>query len=482
MNLLGPILPNKLNILIYNFFLGLLLALSFDPFKIPFASVIAIGLYFLVNDYVFKKFPGQYQLFFYNGVFFGFGFFLLSMYWVSNSIIEFDKNLSFIAPVILICFPIGLSFFFGLMQLVSALVWSNTNSKLFYFSSIWIIFEFLRSSLFTGLPWNLIGYSWSWSMSFSQSISIFGTYGLGLLTVFCSVSIFSIFLNKKNKIFFAVAVVTLITLYLYGTLRINNHQISYSDNELRILHTYFDQKDKWTKKSIDQVANMGSLEVTTLFPETSFGFNSNGPKNWIVGYIRNDKKNNFNSINYMGYTYDKKILVPFGEYFPLSNLANYLFPKNKFFKNNLSKGAEYQVFPSNYTPLICYEVIFPSFVRSSISNDTNLILNISNDGWFGNFSGPKQHFTHAQFRSIELGIPIARSSNKGISGLIGPMGEIINTINSKKLSYLDVKIPKKLKTTIYRKYGNLLTYFLIVLFFIIGYAMSSKKIRAKYEQ
>ena len=199
MNLLGLILPNKLNILIYNFFLGLLLALSFDPFKIPFASILAIGLYFLVNDYVFKKFPSQYQLFFYNGVFFGFGFFLLSMYWVSNSIIEFDKNLSFIAPVILICFPIGLSFFFGLMQLVSALVWSDTNSKLFYFSSIWIIFEFLRSSLFTGLPWNLIGYSWSWSMSFSQSTSIFGTYGLGLLTVFCSVSIFSIFLNKKIR-------------------------------------------------------------------------------------------------------------------------------------------------------------------------------------------------------------------------------------------------------------------------------------------
>ena len=79
-----------------------------------------------------------------------------------------------------------------------------------------------------------------------------------------------------------------------------------------------------------------------------------------------------------------------------------------------------QIFPSNILPLICYEVIFPSFVRKSISNNTDLLVNISNDGWFGNFSGPKQHFVHAQFRSIELGIPMVRSSNKGISGLISP--------------------------------------------------------------
>ena len=126
-------------------------------------------------------------------------------------------------------------------------------------------------------------------------------------------------------------------------------------------------------------------------------------------------------------------------------------------------------------PLICYEAIFPSFVRSSISSDTELLVNISNDGWFGNFSGPKQHFVHSQFRSIELGIPMVRSSNKGISGLIGPIGEIVNTTDSKKTTYLDVKIPKKLETTVYRKHGNLFTYFLIVLFFIIGYAVRSNK-------
>ena len=120
-------------------------------------------------------------------------------------------------------------------------------------------------------------------------------------------------------------------------------------------------------------------------------------------------------------------------------------------------------------------MIFPNFVRDSLTDNTNLLVNISNDGWFGDFSGPRQHFVHAQFRSIELGIPMVRSSNKGISGLIGPMGEIINATNSRKITYLDLKIPKKLEATVYRQYGNIITYFLIVLFFIIGYAVRSKQ-------
>ena len=174
----------------------------------------------------------------------------------------------------------------------------------------------------------------------------------------------------------------------------------------------------------------------------------------------------------MGLTYDKKILVPFGEYLPFTELINTFFPEKLFFNSELTAGNSFQSFPNNILPLICYEVIFPSFVRDNVSSNTNLLVNISNDGWFGDFSGPRQHFVHARFRSSELGIPMVRSSNKGISGLIGPTGEIIDSTNSSKTIYLDVKIPKKLVTTAYALYGNLFTYFLIVLFFIIGYAVT----------
>ena len=180
-----------------NFLLGLSLAFSFEPFNVPFLSVIVIGLYFLLNDFVFQKLQSYYKIFFYNGLFFGLGFFLLSMYWVSNSILEFDPDLYYVVPVIFILFPVSLSIFFGLMQIVNAFFWSESNSKIFYFSSVWIIFEFLRSILFTGLPWNLVGYSWSWSLKYSQTVSFLGMYGLGLLTVFCSACIFSFLLRVR---------------------------------------------------------------------------------------------------------------------------------------------------------------------------------------------------------------------------------------------------------------------------------------------
>ena len=474
MNLIESIPSKRIFLFIYSFILGLFLALSFEPFKVPFLSLLSVGVFFLLNDYVVLKYRNYYKIFFYNGVFFGIGFFLLSMYWVSNSIIELDPELYYIAPIIFIFFPVCLSIFFGVMQVINASYWNNSNSKIFYFSATWIIFEILRSFLFTGLPWNLIGYSWSWSLHFSQFVSFAGIYGLGLLTVFSAVCFFSFVFYNKNKFYFLSSILILILLYLYGFYRINSNQIVYSENELRIVHTYFNQNDKWKKNSIEQTASMGSPNLLSVFPETSLGYGYDVPKNWIVGYIRKDNNNFFNSIKYMGFNYDKKILVPFGEYFPLSNLINSILPE-KLLKNDLTEGNSHQIFPENISPLICYEAIFPNFVRKSISDDTELLVNISNDGWFGNFSGPKQHFVHAQFRSIELGIPLVRSSNKGISGLIAPTGQILNTVNSRKITYLDVKIPKKTKATVYKKFGNLFTYFLIVLFFIIGYAIQSKK-------
>ncbi len=475
MNFLEFIPPRNFYFFIFNFLLGLLLAFSFEPFNLPFLSVFVIGIYFFLNDYAFKTVQNYHKIFFFNGLFFGYGFFMLSMYWVSNSILEFDSDLFYVVPIIFMLFPLLLSIFFGVMQLVNAFLWSESNSKIFFFSSIWVIFEFLRSTLFTGLPWNLIGYSWSWSLSFSQTVSILGIYGIGLLTVFSSVCLFTFIFNNKKKLYFLIAFAIISSLYLYGFSRIINHQLVYSDNEIRIIHTYFDQQEKWTRDSIIQTKNLGSLDLVTVFPETSLGFDENKPENWIVGYIRKDQDNFYNSLSYKGFIYDKKILVPFGEYFPLSELISYLFPKNLFTQNDLTKGKKNQIFTTEISPLICYEAIFPSFVRRSISSDTNLLVNISNDGWFGTFSGPKQHFVHAQFRSIELGIPMVRSSNKGISGLISPIGEVINVTNSSKNTFLDMKIPKKLETTVYKEFGNLFTYFLIVLFFIIGYAVRSRE-------
>ena len=361
------------------------------------------------------------------------------------------------------------------MQLANLFLWSNLHSRIFYFSTLWTIFEFLRSILFTGFPWNLIGYSWSWSLEYSQIVSVIGIYGLGLITVFCSTCIVSPIIDRKFKFFFLSAILILLTIFIFGNYRLKNNIINFTNIDLRIVHTYFDQNEKWLINSFNQTASMGSKDFITIFPETSLIESDKWPKNWLYGYIRTNGNEYYNSINYMNYTYDKKLLVPFGEYFPLSRSLSKFLPENLFFLNSLSKGENKKIFYPEITPLICYEIIFPSYVRKNINEQTNLLVNVSNDAWFGEFSGPKQHFVHSRFRSIELGIPMVRSSNKGVSGLISSTGEIVHQINSQESAFLDVKIPKKLDSTFFRIYGNLLVYFLIVLFFIIGYAINRLK-------
>jgi apolipoprotein N-acyltransferase len=97
-----------------------------------------------------------------------------------------------------------------------------------------------------------------------------------------------------------------------------------------------------------------------------------------------------------------------------------------------------------------------------------LLVNITNDSWFGKKTGPKQHFTHVKFRAIEEGLPLIRSSNMGFSGLINPLGEIVDQVETKSNSYIDVKIPNEINT-FYSLYRYDIIYFLIALITIIGY-------------
>ena len=139
---------------------------------------------------------------------------------------------------------------------------------------------------------------------------------------------------------------------------------------------------------------------------------------------------------------------------------------------SMRSGKEQQDFVDKFLPLICYESVFPNFVRKSLKKETELIINISNDAWFGEGTGPQQHFTHTRFRSIEHGISLIRSANKGISALVNPIGKVDHVIDSDHIAFLDVKVPKKLSQTTYTKYGESFVYFLIVIFLVIGYANS----------
>ena len=304
-----------------------------------------------------------------------------------------------------------------------------------------------------------------------QSLSLFGVFGLSLITVFCATSFFSFRIKNNNIIFPLIASLVLLTTFLFGYNRVSSYEVMKSGISLRIVHTDFNQNEKWKKESHKKIAEMGSQDLITIFPETAFGMDGIGPSNWFIGHIRNEAGLYYNSLSFNGHQYDKIKLVPFGEKIPLSNFLKIFFPKNSLLLNSMSSGNDDQSFENKITPLICYEAVFPNFVRNKINNETELLVNITNDAWFGTFSGPKQHFVHVLYRSVELGLPLARSSNMGISALINPIGLVDGMASSDKISFIDAEIPKKIDTTIYRQYGELMVYFLIVLFFIIGYAI-----------
>jgi apolipoprotein N-acyltransferase len=125
-------------------------------------------------------------------------------------------------------------------------------------------------------------------------------------------------------------------------------------------------------------------------------------------------------------------------------------------------------FPPSIVPLICYEAIFPSMVANNRKVGAELLINITNDAWFGENAGPKQHFTHVRFRAIEEGLPLVRSSNMGFSGIVDPFGQVVKEVKPNTNSYIEVKIFDGIDT-FYSKYRYKIVYFLIAISFIFGY-------------
>ena len=450
------------------FILGLFLSLAFDPYNIPFLSLIIVGAFFKVNDIFYSKYGRLFSGFFIIGIAFGFGFFLSSTYWISNSLLVYGGSIKYFLPFSIIILPLILGLFYGLMQLTICLLWDDSNSKIFYFPVIWILFELIRSHIFSGLPWNLICYSWSWSSNFTQFLSVVGPYGLGIISVFCSCAIFSFKIKKENFFLTALSIIIILLIFLYGFKRINNYEeVLSKDFKVRIVGTHIEQLNKWSIETRNIVEKLKSENYLTIIPETMAGLKPFEGSDWFQGYLRVDDNKYYNSIAYNGSVYDKKHLVPFGEYIPFSEFIMGL-PFAKYFNlNSLSKGKNNN-FPSLFIPLICYEGIFPNIVAQNRRENAKLIINITNDSWFGKKTGPMQHFTHIRFRAIEEGLPLARSSNMGFSALINPLGVITHQVSYGANGFVDVTVPIGVDT-IYAKYRYKIVYFLMVLLIIFGY-------------
>ena len=509
-------LNNKLFVIFFApFLLGAITILGFAPYNLTFINFFTFSILLFLISKVKKSTQSKYRnkksnrYFFYLGCSFGFGFFLLGNYWITISLTH-DEMFKGLIPFALILIPLFLSLFFGLAILLVGTFVEKDISFILFFSLVFSIFEFLRGNLFTGFPWNLISYTWSWSTEIVQILSLIGAYSLSLISItfFC---IPFLFFKKefvlKNIFFVLFCLIIFIGNYSYGKFKLNNSNYKF-DKEINVkiispnfsLKDYNNQSEEFQIKRLIKISDPKKDKKTLfIWPEGIFYqsyledikkyrnlFKDKFSENHLIilginnfTSINNiDDQKYFNSLAVLNYKleilslYNKINLVPFGEFLPFEKiLSKFGLKKITPGYSSFSSGDERMMINlgSQFNeklilPLICYEIIYPAKIKKA-NQLPDLVVNISEDAWFGQSIGPQQHFTKAIYRSIEEGVFIARSANKGISAFINPNGKVLKSLNAGESGNIELNFPYFNQPTLFSNHGNKI-FFLIILLYI----------------
>tara|TARA_Y100000590_G_scaffold357490_1_gene412326 strand:- start:160 stop:1740 length:1581 start_codon:yes stop_codon:yes gene_type:complete len=513
---LTALLNNRFFVLFFApFLIGAISTLSFRPYNFTFINFFCFPLLLFFISIVKKKTISKYRkknfkrYFFYLGCAFGFGFFLIGNYWITISLTH-DQMFKGLIPFALILIPLFLSIFFGLTILLAGPFVKNNISFVLLFSLIFSIFEFLRGNILTGFPWNLISYTWSWSNEIIQILSLIGTYSLSLISItfFCLPFLFFKKKNYKKNIFISsFFLIIFIGNYYYGVLKLKNIDYTFDKNvSIKIispnflLKEYKDKSEEFILKRLIKISDP-SKDKRTLFiwPEGILWesylsdlkkyrnlFEDNFSKNHLIllgitsyeNIEQSNEKKYFNSIVILNNKleilslYKKINLVPFGEFLPLENILSKIGLKkvtpgySSFSPGNIraliNLGSQFN--DKSILPLICYEIIYTGKIKNK-NQSPDLIVNISEDAWFGQSIGPHQHLSKVLFRAVEEGVFIARSANKGVSAFINPNGKIIKSLNTGESGSIELNFPHFKELTLFANYGNKI-FFLIILLYI----------------
>lgn len=484
---------------------GALCSLAFAPFYLIIFAVVSIAIFYFLIDKSHNK-----KLAFLYGFCYGFGYFLAGNYWIAISLLVDADEFAWLIPFCLTLIPGVLALYFAFLALsfftlVKKFHFQKNYEKIIIFALLWVVFEFLRSYLFTGFPWNLLGYSTLFYEGFAQSANIFGTYGLSFLIVLIALIPNLFFKNnhkKSDKIFAGIIVFLAVANLIYGIFSLDDKKLFTNDEyRLRIVQANIKQEMKWVEhekyrnflKTI-ALTNSKSLDgiKTVIWAETStpYAIEENSgvieklklatPENGILitgalrfehdGHQINQAWNSVFAISKKGIEsfYDKHHLVPFGEYVPLEKYLPFV---QKITDGAIGFSAgdgpkTLDVHGLRFSPLVCYEVIFPDKIIDK-NNIPDLLVNVTNDAWFGVSTGPFQHFDMARMRAIEYGTALARAANTGISAFIDPLGRVVAKIGLNEEGVIDVSLVTRNDETIYLQYGDKPLFLLLGLILIL---------------
>jgi apolipoprotein N-acyltransferase len=506
--------------LIFLVFLGMATSLSLPPFNYLIINFLTFTLFFIFLIKKSNKHKNT-KLFFFYGWLFGFGYFVTNLYWISISL-TFDQKFKFLIPITIFLIPAFLAIFYGLISYFFIILKpKKIISSFLVFSLIFGLLEFVRGFILTGFPWNLIAYSFSKHLEILGIISIIGTYGFNLfcISLFTSPAIFILRDTRKDIGVFIFFLITFLFFQIYGSFNQEKFnktaKITY-EYKLRVigsnigLDRFYSKTDSvsviedlikisdpdtnekiifvWPEGILPDISQKELIKYNWLFDKyfsenhlLIIGINSQFINNGLRDYF-NSLSVYDNKLNLLD-SYNKINLVPFGEFLPFENLLRSIGLKT--ITNNyqsFSSGDKrniIQIKKKNFSlkilPIICYEIIYSGKIFDN--SDFDLIINISEDGWFGQSIGPKQHFAHSIFRAIESGKYILRSTNNGVAAVINPLGIVENKVDSGESGYIDFNEKKIIEPTVFSKYGNKIFGLLILLYIFLIFSFN----RTNYE-
>ncbi len=483
---------------------ALALSFAFAPFPLRFLAYFAIvPLLLVINKY-------NYQKVFLYGLLFGAVFALFHLWWLYLLIIPIESTTR-------ILLYLGVTILFVYLGLYVAVFSVVTKYLGIIFAPlVWVVLEFIRTKSEIGFPWGFLGYTQTPYISIAQMASIFGVYGLSAWVIWINVLIFWI-VKKKHKLTYLIILLLSFALPIsYGLLRIKTLE---SNLKVGIVQPNVNPNEKGDRESRTRLVNelLGLIGQAIqkkpdliILPETAT-LSDITRNTWLRDTIQSmvDSNNVYlftgtplytpgSSIYYngavlfkpaqTGFTevYRKIHLVPFSEKIPYADKIPLFRKIETGDMGSCTPGKDYTIFTTritnggmkNFGCLICFESILPDLTRGFTVRGADMLVNVTNDGWFGKTPGPYQHCELAVLRSVENGVPLVRCANNGISLIADPYSRTKSKTKLFTQTVVIDSVASPLKPTFYRKYGDLFIYFALG---IIGIGLIAKPLKRTFK-
>lgn len=450
---------------------------------------------------------------FWMGWLFGFGYFIAGLYWIAAALFVDIARYWWVLPFAVAGLPFLMAFYWGLAAVAWHFLPWRGWPKILAFAVIFTLCEYLRGVLFTGFPWNYVGYVWTIFLPMLQSTALFGVVGLTFITILLSCLPYSYVTRqhghyRQRHLFSAVVLACVIGLVAWGCGRLSNPpSVMQKTPLIRIVQPNIAQEAKWSPEQqakhretlwrLSRTKEGGLAPNMIVWPETAIALidtldvrvwqselNAKLPFGGLLaaGTLEADlvgddgEPSFFNRLTVFNRdgdpvaTYSKSHLVPFGEYLPLQKYWPVTPPAVTAGAFTAGHGPEtltINEFPS-FSALVCYEVIFPDDVVDQ-KNRPSFLLNVTNDGWYGRTSGPYQHLAITQTRAVEQGLPMVRAANTGISAMIDGQGRLIATLGLGEEGRIETPLPQTLPPTVFARYGQQTWLLLLGLCFVVAF-------------